>query len=76
MLPEASAAISESECRRYFGATIGATPGRYVRQLRLQKAAELLPRTDERIADVGAQCGFADVSYWKGNKFLLFTGSL
>ncbi|MCI8454829.1 MAG: AraC family transcriptional regulator [Lachnospiraceae bacterium] len=60
----ASAAISESECLRCFGAAIGTSPGRYVRQLRLQKAAELLAGTGERIADIGAQCGFSDTSYF------------
>ena len=45
----------------------------YLRQLRLQKAAELLQTTQLRIADVGARCGFQDASYftktfreWKG----------
>ena len=69
----ASAAVSESECLRCFRAAIGVPPMQYLRQLRLQKAAELLQTTQLRIADVGARCGFQDASYftktfreWKG----------
>jgi len=52
---------------------IGATPIQYVKQLRLQRAAELLESTDGKIADIGAACGFQEMSYfarafreWKG----------
>ena len=68
-----SAAVSESECLRCFRHTIGVPPLQYVRQLRLQTAARLLLTTDRRSGDIGAQCGFADTSYftktfrqWKG----------
>lgn len=68
-----SAAVSESECLRCFKSMIGATPIQYVKQLRLQRAAELLESTDGKIADIGAACGFQEMSYfarafreWKG----------
>ena len=59
-----SAAVSESECLRCFRSMIGATPMQYVRQLRVQRAAELLASTGERIADIGAACGFQETSYF------------
>lgn len=59
-----SAAVSESECLRCFKSMIGATPIQYVKQLRVQRAAELLESTAERVADVGAACGFQEMSYF------------
>lgn len=59
-----SAAISGSECLRCFRAMVGATPIQYVKQLRVQKAAELLASTDRKIADIGALCGFQEMSYF------------
>lgn len=59
-----SATLSESECLRCFRDMIGTTPIQYLRQLRIQKAAELLAKTDRRIADIGALCGFQEMSYF------------
>jgi len=59
-----SAAISESECLRCFRSMIGTTPIQYVRQVRIQKAAELLTVTQEKIAEIGALCGFQEMSYF------------
>lgn len=59
-----SAAISESECLRCFRAMIGTTPIQYVRQLRVQRATELLETSDQRIADIGAACGFQEMGYF------------
>lgn len=59
-----SAAVSESECLRCFKSMIGATPIQYVKQLRVQRAAELLESTSERVADIGAACGFQEMSYF------------
>ena len=58
------AAISESECLRCFRAMVGSTPIRYVKELRIQRAAELLAATDRKIADIGAMCGFQEMSYF------------
>ncbi len=60
----ASAALSASECLRCFHATIGSTPIQYVKQLRVQQAAVLLTTTDRKVADIGAQCGFQETSYF------------
>lgn len=59
-----SATISESECLRCFHKTIGMPPVRYLKQFRVQKAAELLLSTEKKISDIGAECGFLDTSYF------------
>lgn len=59
-----SAMISESECLRCFHNTIGTPPIKYVKQFRIQEAARLLAATNQKIADIGAQCGFPDTSYF------------
>lgn len=60
----ASAAISENECLRCFRSVIGSTPIQYLKELRIQKAAELLRSTDRKISDIGAACGFQEMSYF------------
>ena len=59
-----AAMISESECLRCFKSTIRVPPIQYVKRFRVQKAAELLGATDQKIADIGAACGFQDTSYF------------
>lgn len=59
-----SAAVSESECLRCFRSMIGTTPMQYVQQLRVRRAAELLEATEEKVADIGAACGFQEASYF------------
>ncbi|MCC8076721.1 MAG: AraC family transcriptional regulator [Clostridiales bacterium] len=59
-----SASLSASECLRCFHATIGTAPIQYVKQLRVQQAAVLLATTDRKVADIGAQCGFQETSYF------------
>lgn len=58
------AMISASECLRCFRAMIGTTPIQYVKQYRIQCAAELLKTTSMKVVDVGLQCGFQDMSYF------------
>lgn len=59
-----SASISENECLRCFRSMIGSTPIQYIKQVRIQKAAELLVSTDQKISDIGAACGFQEMSYF------------
>ncbi len=59
-----SAAISESECLRCFRNSLHTTPGRYLRDFRLQKAEGLLLSTQETSANIGAACGFSDAAYF------------
>ncbi len=60
----ASAMIGQSECLRCFRNTIQIPPIQYVKRFRVQRAAELLSSTDRKIADIAAECGFQDASYF------------
>ena len=60
----ACAALSESACLRSFRQLLGTTPIQYVKQYRIEKAAELLLATHLRTGEIGAECGFADGSYF------------
>lgn len=56
--------LSENECLRCFRSMIGSTPIQYLRQVRIQKAAALLASTNRKISDIGAECGFQEMSYF------------
>ena len=60
----ASVALSESACLRSFRQLLGVTPIQYVKQFRVEKAAELLRSTRLKTGEIGAECGFADGSYF------------
>ena len=57
-------ALSESACLRAFRQLLGTTPIQYVKQYRVEKAAELLRSTRLKTGEIGAECGFADGSYF------------
>ena len=59
-----SASVSESECLRCFRATIGTTPIRYLREYRIEQAANRLAISQASIAEIAAECGFQDTSYF------------
>lgn len=59
-----SAAISETECLRCFQRSIGTSPIRFLKEYRLQRAADLLRTTDESITEIATTCGFFDMSYF------------
>lgn len=59
-----SASVSESECLRCFRATIGTAPIRYLREYRIEQAANRLANSQASIADIAAACGFQDISYF------------
>ena len=60
----ACVALSESACLRSFRQLLGITPIQYVKQFRVEKAAERLRSTRLRTGEIGAECGFADGSYF------------
>ena len=66
----ASAAImSPSAFSRAFRAATGETPWAFVRRRRLERAGEVMARTDDTLMQIAADCGFADASHlarcWK-----------
>ena len=60
----ASAMVSPSECLRCFHNTIGLTPIQYTKYYRVQRAADQLQATEKKIADIGSDCGFQEMSYF------------
>lgn len=68
-----SASISVSECLRCFRNTIGIPPIQYLKQYRIQQAAELLKSPSIKISDIAHQCGFQEMSYFS-KTFRLFMG--
>ncbi len=65
----AAAAMSPSAFSRAFKAATGETPWHYVRRRRLERAGEMLHRTDASLFEIAVRCGFADASHlarcWK-----------
>lgn len=59
-----SVSISESECLRCFRNTVQLTPNQYLRQYRIQQAANLLASTEEKISAIAHACGFDDLSFF------------
>lgn len=59
-----SAVVSPSECLRCFHNTIGITPIQYIKYYRVQRASQQLQATDRKIAEIGFDCGFQEMSYF------------
>lgn len=68
-----SANISVSECLRCFKSVMNTTPYRYLMELRLSKAAELLRATDDPVSVIAEQVGFCHLSHF-GKSFRKKTG--
>lgn len=60
----AAAVVSESECLRCFKKMIGKPPIQYLKHYRLQRAADMLIHSDEKITDIALDCGLTDASYF------------
>lgn len=58
------ALASESRFIRRFREATGRTPGRYVQDRRVSRAAELLVSTDQTIDTIAESCGFANRYYF------------
>ncbi len=54
------ARTSESRFIRRFRDTTGRTPGRYVQDRRLRRAADLLVSSEQSIEEIAQRCGFAN----------------
>ena len=60
---------SESNLRKCFRSATGCSLGRHIRQLRIQKACNLLHTTSLDISQIGEECGFESVySFSRGFK--------
>ncbi len=60
----ASVSVSESVCLRCFRQFLGTTPIQYVKNLRLDRAAQMLRSTAKTAREIAWECGFNDVSYF------------
>ena len=56
--------MSLSSFKRKFKEAFGDTPARYIKNERLEKAAELLKITHSRISDICFTCGFNDLGHF------------
>lgn len=59
-----AAGLSEGHFCRIFKEVTGFTPFNYINRVRITKACEMLTRTDKKIADISAGCGFNNISYF------------
>lgn len=59
-----SAHISKRVCFRLFSEKLHMSPGEYMRSYRLQKACQLLIKTDTPITEIGYVCGLGSTSYF------------
>lgn len=49
---------------RYFKKVMGKTPTEYVNEVRVEKAAQYLDRTDRKIIDIAMECGYENMGYF------------
>ncbi len=55
---------SNSVCLRCFNQLLGTTPIQYLKNYRLEKAAQMLKTTSKSAKDIALSCGFNDISYF------------
>jgi len=56
--------LSVSSFKRKFKAVFGDSPASYIKSKRLEKAAQLLQITTQRITDICYDCGFSDIGHF------------
>ena len=56
--------LSLSSFKREFKKNYNDTPANYIRNKKLEKSAELLALSEERITDVAFDCGFNSTQYF------------
>ncbi|MBD2757761.1 AraC family transcriptional regulator [Spirosoma validum] len=54
--------LSISSFKREFAKIYGDTPAKYIKTKKLEKAAQLLLASDQRITDIAYECGFNDLA--------------
>lgn len=65
--------LSPTHFRRLWGKMVGVPPARYVTQLRLRRACQMLVETEQSISKIAEHCGFLDSLYF-ARRFKSFTG--
>jgi AraC-like DNA-binding protein len=56
--------LSVSTFKREFTKTYKQSPARYIKEQKLNRAAELLRKTNQRISDIAFDCGFIEVAHF------------
>ncbi len=56
--------MSLSTFKRTFKKTFGTAPATYIRTRRLERGAQLLKRTDQRVSEIAFDCGFQDLAHF------------
>ena len=67
------ARLSQSHFSRAFSSSFGCPPHRFITRCRLERAKELMLRTDVPLLQVAIDCGFADQAHFS-RVFLRFVG--
>lgn len=68
-----AAFVSETTLRKLFHEYFEMSPAQYVNYIRIQKASDLMRRTDDSIAEIASAVGYGNLSTFINN-FKLYTG--
>ena len=56
--------MSEAYFRRLFGAGFGTSPAKYIKDLRVRKAKNMLATSEDSVTEVAEKCGYSSVYYF------------
>lgn len=59
-----AAGLSEAQFRRVFHRTMGVSPVRYQRRVRMERACELLRHTDQKIEKIAEEVGYVEPAFF------------
>lgn len=65
-------ATGKNDCLLCFSETVGTSPIQYLKNYRLEKAAELLSSTKLKVSEIAELCGFSDKSYFSKSFYQKF----
>ena len=69
------AGLSLSSFKRKFKSIFNTSPTRYIKTKRLEKAHELLEKTDLRVSEIAFDCGFNDLGYFSKSFLAMYNYS-